>query len=286
MKLRRYLPISLGVILWTCFAVLLNARGQAEDKNGQFTEEFHHVYPLSATGRLELNNINGAVRITAWDRNEVKLDAVKYAKVKERLDEAKIVVDAEANSISIRTEYPQQGRNSSNEWDNPASVEYTLTVPRTARLDEIRLINGPLDIQGVTGEVHASCINGKLSARGLAGPVKLSTINGKMEAGFDRLGDATIELSSVNGSVELNIPSDSKADLEASSLQGSIDDDFGLQVHHHFVGRNLRGELGGGGTRIKLSNVNGHIEVRHNSDGRALSRAKDSDHDDRNQDDI
>jgi hypothetical protein len=286
MKLRKNLPIGLVAILGTCFALLLNTQGQTEDKTGQFTEEFHHVYPLSATGRLELNNINGAVRITAWDRNEVKLDAVKYAKVKERLDEAKIVVDAEANSISIRTEYPQRGRNSSNEWDNPASVEYTLTVPRTAWLDEIRLINGPLDIQGVTGEVHASCINGKLSARGLAGQVRLSTINGKLEAGFERLGDQTIQLSSVNGSVELNIPSDSKADLEASSLQGSIDDDFGLQVHRHFVGRNLRGELGGGGTRIKLSNVNGRIEVRHNSDGKALSRATDSDHANRNRDDI
>jgi hypothetical protein len=286
MKLRKNLLICFGAILWTCSALLVNAHGQTSDKNGQLTEEFHHVYPLPATGRLELNNINGAVRVTAWDRNEVKVDAVKYAKSKERLNEAKIVVDAEANSISIRTEYPQHGRNSNNEWDNPASVEYTLSVPRSARLDEIRLINGPLEIQGVTGEVHASCINGKLSARGLAGPVRLSTINGKMEAGFDRLGDATIELSSVNGSVELNIPSDSKAYLEASSLQGSIDDDFGLQVHRHFVGRNLRGELGGGGTRIKLSNVNGRIEVRHNSDGKALSRATDSDHDDRNQDDI
>jgi DUF4097 and DUF4098 domain-containing protein YvlB len=286
MKLQKSVPIWLGAILGTCFALLLNANCQTAEQHGQFTEEFHHVYPLSATGRLELNNINGAVRITAWDRNEVKVDAVKYAKSKERLDEAKIVVEAEADSISIRTEYPQHGRNSSNEWDNPASVEYTLSVPRSARLDEIRLINGPLEIQGVTGEVHVSSINGKLSARGLAGQVRLSTINGKLEAGFERLGDATIELSSVNGSVELAIPSDSKAELEASSLQGSIDDDFGLQVHHHFIGHNLRGELGGGGTRIKLSNVNGRIEVRHNSDGKALSRAKDSDHDDRDRDDI
>jgi DUF4097 and DUF4098 domain-containing protein YvlB len=107
-----------------------------------------------------------------------------------------------------------------------------------------------------------------------------------MEAEFDRLGDSAIELSSINGTVRLTIPSDSKANLEASSMQGDITDDFGLHVSHHFIGHNLRGELGGGGTRIKLSSVNGRIEVRHNSDGRALSPAKDSARDDQDQDDI
>jgi len=275
-----------GAILGTCCALLLNANGQASDKSGQLTEEFHHVYPLPADGRLELNNINGAVHITAWDRDEVKVDAVKHAKVKERLEEAKIVVDANANSVSIRTEYPTYGHLNANGSDNPASVEYTLTVPARARLDEIKLINGALDIQGVTGEVHASCINGHLSARGLAGPVKLSTINGKMDAEFEHLQDSPIDLSSVNGGVNLMIPSDSKADVEASSMQGDISDDFGLRVHHHFVGHNMRGAIGGGGTRIKLSDVNGRIEIRHNSDGRALSPAKDADGNDHNRDDI
>lgn len=277
--MKRHIAVWLGAVLGMCFALLVNAHGQTDDKAGQVTEEFHHAYPLSSSGRIALENINGPVHITAWDRDEVKVDAVKYAKTKDRLDEAKIVVDAEANSISIRTEYPENGRLNSNGWDNPASVEYTVMVPRGARLDEIKLINGPLDLQGVTGEVHASCINGRLTAHGLAGQVKLSTINGKMDAEFDRLQDSPIELSSVNGSVDLMIPSDSKADLEASTMQGSIGDDFGLHEHHHFVSHNLHGELGGGGTRIKLNNVNGRIEVRHNSDGRALSPAKDSDGD-------
>ena len=285
MKCHRHIATWWGVILGACFALLLNAHGQANDKAGKLTEDFHHVYPLSANGRLALENINGAVHITAWDRDEVKVDAVKYARVKERLDEARIVVDAEANSISIRTEYPKYGLNSHGS-DNPASVEYTLMVPKGAHLDEIKLINGPLDIQGVAGEVRASCINGRLSAHGLAGQVKLSTINGKVDAGFDRLQDSPIELSSVNGSVDLMIPSDAKADLEASTMQGSIGDDFGLQEHHHFIGHNLRGELGGGGTRIKLNNVNGKIEIRHNSDGRALSPAKDSGGNDHGRDDI
>ena len=68
--------------------------------------------------------------------------------------------------------------------NDSASVEYTLTVPRNARLDEIKLINGGLDVTGVSGEVHASCINGKLTAHGLSGRAKLATINGPLDADF------------------------------------------------------------------------------------------------------
>jgi DUF4097 and DUF4098 domain-containing protein YvlB len=160
--------------------------------------------------------------------------------------------------------------------NNPASVEYTLTVPRGARLDEIKLINGALDITGAKGEVHASCINGRLKAHNLSGRADLSTINGHLEATFDDLSGASVKLSSVNGSMEMTIPSDSKAEIEATTVSGLIENDFGLHVNHHnFVGHDLRGELGSGGPRIRLSNVNGRIEIRHASDGRALSPAKD-----------
>ncbi len=47
-------------------------------------------------------------------------------------------------------------------------------MPRTVRLDEIKLINGSLDITGVSGEVHASCINGRLEAHDLVGRAELS----------------------------------------------------------------------------------------------------------------
>jgi len=202
---------------------------------------------------------------------------VKYANSKERLDEAQIEVDATNDTVSIRTKY--RGNNhtwDSDGWNNPATVEYTLMVPRNARLDEIELINGSLDIHQVAGEVRASCINGRLTAQGLQGKVKLETVNGRLEPQFDRLGSSPIELSSVNGSIELTLPSDAKAELEASTVSGGIDNDFGVHaINHHWVGHELKAELGGGGTRIKLSNVNGHIEIHHANDGRSLSPGKD-----------
>jgi hypothetical protein len=264
-----------------CALLLLTAPGHASDK-GRYTEEFHQTYPLAAGGRVELDNINGAVHITAWDQNQVKVDAVKYAGTRERLGEAKIEVEAGSDFVSIHTKYPDHDRTFDGGPNDPAGVEYTLTVPRAARLDEIKLINGPLDIHGVAGEVRASCINGPLIADALQGRVKLEAINGQLVASFDRLEKGPVELSSVNARVTLTLPSDAKADIEASTVSGGIVDDFGLNVRHHrFVGHDLHGELGGGGTHIRISNVNGRIEIRHANDGHALSSAKDLSHDDR-----
>jgi DUF4097 and DUF4098 domain-containing protein YvlB len=284
----RQLPVWLGALLGVVCALFAFAAG-AQASDHSFTEEFHKTYTLTPNGRVELDNINGAVHISTWDRNEVKVDALKYAGTKERLDEVRIEIDSGNDYVSIKTKYPDHNLTFNSIWgsrNNPAGVEYTLTVPRGARLDEIQLINGELDVTGVAGEVRASCINGRLEAHNLSGRAKLSTINGHLDARFDRLAGSSIELSSVNGSVELTIPSDSKAEIEASTVSGGIDNDFGLHVNHHsFVGHDLRGELGNGGTRIKLENVNGRIDVRHASDGRSLSPVKDLSHGDRDDDD-
>ena len=287
MNRERQFPTWLGAVLGTICALFVLALGAHASDSHAYTEEFHQTYALNPDGRVELDNINGAVHISSWDRNEVKVDAVKYAGTKERLEEAKIEIESGKEYLEIRTKYPDHQNNFN--WgsrNNPAGIEYTLTVPRNARLDEIKLINGSLDITGVSGEVRASCINGKLVAHNLSGRAELSTINGHLDARFDQLSGKSVELNSVNGSLELTIPSDSKAEIEASTVSGGIENDFGLHVNNHrYVGHDLRGELGNGGPRIKLENVNGRIEIRHASDGRALSPVKDLSHRDRDEDD-
>ena len=78
---------------------------------------------------------------------------------------------ASADSISIQTKYHQREESWQNRHHRGAEVEYTITVPRNARLDEIKLINGELDIIGVSGEVRASLkqpeVVAKLSDLGL-----------------------------------------------------------------------------------------------------------------------
>jgi DUF4097 and DUF4098 domain-containing protein YvlB len=242
-------------------------------------EEFHQTYPLSANGRVSIENINGGVRIAVWDQNEVKVDAVKKAYRRERLDEAKIEVNATADSIRIKTEYPDRDLTFTNDegrrYNNPASIEYSLTIPRRARIESVEVINGSLDIDGAEGDVKASSINGYVKARALTGEVRLSTVNGGLEATFTRLDEAKpVTLNSVNGNIALVIPSDANAQVRAGTVHGSVSNDFGLPViHGEYVGHELYGQIGTGGPRLKLGNVNGRITIKHAGDGRTLSPA-------------
>ena len=256
----------------------VNTSGVPADSGEEFREEFHQTYPLSATGRVGLENINGGVQIKVWDRAAVQVDATKKAWRKERLAEARIEVNSTEDNLRIKTEYPdwnQTFHGGNDRYDNPATVEYILTVPRKAALESIELINGAIDIEGAEGSVKASSINGPVNARGLLGDVRLSTINGPLKAIFTQLDEARpISLGSVNGPVVLIIPSDANASVRAGTVHGGISNDFGLKVKHgEYVGHNLNGQLGNGGPRIKLENVNGPIDINHAQDGKTLSPA-------------
>jgi len=276
------------IVAWTaCLlasAIPFALASDDSEHRGNFTDEFHKSYPLSAQGRISIDNLNGPVTVTGWDRPEVKVDAIKSAWSKERLDEAKIEVDSAADSISIRTTYPSHDNNfnygNDDEHHNPARVEYTIMVPRRASLDEVRLVNGRLEINGVSGEVRASCVNGKVEAHNLQGRVDLKSVNGELNVNADQIAASGMKLSTVNGRLRLTLPSDSNAEIKASTVSGNITDDFGLPINRHqYVGRSLHGQLGGGGTLVSLSTVNGMIQISHANDNRPLSPARNLDPD-------
>jgi len=225
--------------------------------HAQVTQDFHRTVPLTANGRVSLDNVNGNVEITGWDRNEVQIDAVKKARDQQRLDEARIEVETGSDYVKVHTQYPHDHNN-----NNPASVHYTLHVPQSARLDEISLVNGSLTVQKVMGAVDARLVNGKANISDLSGEATISSVNGTIDANYASLNNVReIRLKSVNGSVELGLPASPNADVKASTVNGSIKSDFPLTVQGSFAGHNISGTLGSGGTRIELSNVNGSIHI-------------------------
>src|ERR1017187_10316002 len=118
--------------------------------------EFRASYQLAPNGRVAIQNLYGDVRITAWDRDEVLVQATKHSSDAGRLDDARIVVDTSSGMVSIRTLY------AGGDAGHPASVEYHIMVPRGANLENVKLINGGLSLSGMTGPVKASSVNGSI----------------------------------------------------------------------------------------------------------------------------
>ncbi len=241
------------------------------------TERFEQTYPLSAAGKVSVSNVNGSITIDVWDRNEVKLEYVKTADTKENLAEVEIKIDARQDSFSVKTNYGDWNRRSSGERRNSGKlqVEYHLTVPRSAVLDEIATVNGSIGVTGAGNSTKASAVNGRVKATNLSGAAHLSTVNGTVEADFDRLtAGSRISLDTVNGQANLILPSDADAIVKADTVNGSIVNDFGLPVRKgEYVGRDLYGKIGTGDVRIRLNSVNGGLSIKRKNDGKNLNPA-------------
>jgi DUF4097 and DUF4098 domain-containing protein YvlB len=279
-KILNRAALVLGALMLASAGAFAQGEGGGGAARDAVREEFHQSYPLSANGRVTLRNISGAVRITAWDRAEVRVDAVKRAESRERLEEARIVVEASADSVRIETRYPENAFNyergddaSARRRRNGASVDYTVSVPRGARLESIEVISGRLDIENVAGGVKASCISGQFTARNLAGEAKLSNVSGTLEASFDKLDDASnVSFNNVSGQIILRIPADTNGTIKANTLSGQITNNLGLPVRRgEYVGHDMAGRLGTGGARIKLNNVSGQIRIQREASGGAAS---------------
>jgi hypothetical protein len=227
-----------------------------------FEEVFDQSYPLAAGGMIGLENVNGDVSIEVWERDEVRVYAVKSASTTELLDGLEIKVDAGKRGLHIDTQYPST-RHQYGKHHSHMKVEYTLTVPRLARIDDIDLVNGNLSVAGVEGGVSAATVNGNILVRDCAGDAHLSTVNGGIEARVDRLGPAnSLDMESVNGRLDLYLASSIGADLKADSVNGRLKNDFGIDVRKgKYVGSDFQGTVGGGGAEVALETVNGSINV-------------------------
>ena len=92
----------------------------------------------------------------------------------------------------------------------------------------------------------------------------ISSVNGSVNVSYQSsLKEVSnIDLETVNGSIKLFLPEGINADVNADTMHGGIKTSFGLTAtKNSFSGRNLRGEIGSGGTKIDLESINGSIKV-------------------------
>lgn len=218
------------------------------------------TFSLQSGGYLSLENVNGHVTIEGWEKNEVSISAVKTGNPKD-LDRLEISVEVDKHKgkdwIHIETEYGLFTLNS-------GSVDYTIKVPTDAILEDIELVNGDLNVTGVTGYLSLGTVNGSVTASGMSGSAWVETVNGNLDLTFDKMEKGqTVDLESVNGFILLRIPAKSNAQVDAETLNGSVSSEFGLAIEKgEWIGRSMEGLVGSGGARITLETVNGSIDVK------------------------
>jgi DUF4097 and DUF4098 domain-containing protein YvlB len=244
-----------ALLLTAVFSLVLTARASVK-------ETFRQTYPLALDGTISLENVNGEVEITAWDKAEVSLVADKVAQDDDELKRLEILVEAKPDRLMVKTHYVKKAIWSFfGNWGN-ASVHYKLLVPATVRLDKIDGVNSVITVTGVKGTVNLDAVNGAIKATGLAADARLNSVNGGVAAEFSSLEKVTeVKLASVNGAVELTLPKGANASLKTSSVNGKSSIEQPIKLSRS--GWNgVTGEIGAGGPRVSIETVNGGITVR------------------------
>lgn len=220
------------------------------------TREFARTYPLRADGSVEVNNVNGTVRIEGWDKDEVEIRAVKTTPDQESLlDLVAIDIEAKPDALSISTRYPQ-------EEGVEVAVDYVIHVPRHAQLSHINNVNGTLRVVSSDSVGELRTVNGNIEVYEGSGNVHAHTTNGNVYLELKHAGDARgASAETTNGSVLLAIPADLPADLEARCMNGNFSSELPMVISGAERPRVVHGKLGHGGAPIHLGTVNGAIRV-------------------------
>jgi len=179
------------------------------DANREF-EDFSFEFPLSANGRLTLDNYNGSVEITAWDQEKIEIRGSKYANSKEQLAEVRVEARAVApDQVTIRTVPPGERRGNT-------GARYTIRLPRRATLERIASSNGGVRLDGLEGSGRVQTSNGAIRVGQHQGTLDLSTSNGAIEI-RNMTGPITARTS--NGRVTVD---EIRGALDAATSNGSI----------------------------------------------------------------
>lgn len=241
-----------AVLLLAALAAVLPAAPCSAASPG----DFDRTLALRPEGTFELRNINGGVTVEGWDRNEIRIQAVKTSrKNPSDVERVSIEVSATPEAVSVATRYPQ-------EEGVEVLVEYTVRLPHSARIQHIGTVNGTLRISGVDTLRDLRTVNGNIEVYEAGGTVHARTTNGNVRldlARFGERGEASAETT--NGSVLLTVAEEIQASLEALSLNGDFRSEIPLKLEGSLRPREIRGKFGKGGSPIRLRTVNGSIRV-------------------------
>lgn len=124
-------------------------------------------------------------------------------------------------------------------------------------------VSGDIEVQNVTGKLHASATSGTLDIRQLTGEGELNTVSGEVYVGTDRLaGD--LKIGTTSGEVQLTIPQDSSFKLDIDTTSGSIDTFFDNQLSFSKRENSASGTVGNSPEyQIDINTTSGDVEIQN-----------------------
>ena len=222
------------------------------------TDTQSRTVALPPTRALTLDISIGSVRVEGSARTDALIEIVRHAPSAEALTRLPVEIIEEESDVRIRALQPDGGT------DAALRTDVTLKVPRAALLRSIRIVEGKLTLQSLTGAITADVRRGPIDADDLSGIVRLETGIGSVTAKRTRLSpEGLLRLRAFNGDVLLTLDSrPTDARILALALNGTIASEIPLTRKETWGPRWAEATLGKGEPVISLDVVTGRIEIK------------------------
>jgi len=185
-----------------------------------FAEESSEVtfanVPTPDVESVSIDNPQGKLELSGWDKQEVRVVAHKHARDDKTLDQLTVEFVMLDGKVRIRTGVRVDNTFRPLPASEGAGIDLTVTAPRGVNL-RAKTWTGNLDVSGFRsgavlssqgGEVHAWDIEGEVHTNALRGKQRLTSIHGNVDADG---GSGDVELDTIDGEV-----------LEARVVDGQI----------------------------------------------------------------
>jgi hypothetical protein len=225
------------------------------------TEHVNQTLKMGPGGTLRLKNFSGRVTITASDRPEVVIDAVRRAS-RERLARIKLDIHTDGPHVVVVDANRREAA-----WyefiggKNVVETDFDIKVPRKTNLD-VSVFSSPVTVEGIEGSHNVHSFSARLSLNGVAGPIKAHTFSGTVsirETAWQP--NQTIDVNTFSGNVELHVPENARGSVSFNSFSGRLNSEMPLTLHSSNR-RSLRADLGGGGDgSLRFKTFSGSVRI-------------------------
>jgi DUF4097 and DUF4098 domain-containing protein YvlB len=222
MKFQRLIVTAIAVM-----ALPLSVKAQDEqDLQIRGLTRIDTTVRLDRGGAVDLSLISGKIRVTGWDRSDVKISA--------SIESGYLRFNANSSRVSLSVEDSDNDGRRGRRHNDGGEARYDVSVPRGSRLI-LEAVSGDVISKGSQGEIEATSVSGdvdvtdgvrSVSAESVSGSVNVAQVNGNLRtetvSGDLRAETVTgdVEASTVSGSIRL-VGIQSK-DVRTESVSGDI----------------------------------------------------------------
>lgn len=262
-------------------------------------QQMDTTFAVSGSGQLDLQNHEGTVTVSTWDRDELRVRA--------NWDDGRRPVSIRNAGTTVRVRVAGEYGLPRVEFDITAprgmsialqGVELGVTIDGSRGNISVNSVEGQIDVVGGSGNVAIQAVDGDITVREARGNIAVHAIEGNVSVvdsrGTLRVesvdgdvqllnidsenvgvnvvdGDVTFRgaihdggryfMSTHDGDLDITVPSDANARVSIATFDGELVSDIPIQIEGDFSQKRFSFTLGTGRALIELSSFDGVIRL-------------------------